>query len=545
MKARRIILWVAVVGVAAAVVLLAGPLRGGFVAPGLAAGTGSPGINAAGGLDLTAPITSVSCVPCHLNVAEGKTPGLVFHHATHLSFQCVACHPSNPHLGGGSAVPTMRSCYNCHGIKHGPQGELATGQCRQCHTADFNLRPKDHTAGYAGKPHADQVKAAGAAGANQCMMCHSGPKDCDPCHQQQGVKVGPMPAVYQPVYTQPPPPPAVTVYPDQPTSMGQCVQCHPNIDKSPQNRVTFKHAEHTKRGYACTACHPTFAHQGDRIAKPTMQSCYRCHGLDHSGQGVVATGECAKCHPPGFDLKPANHTQQFAQQTHGARAEADGAYCAMCHKISFCTDCHTGKKKASWITSKDQLIPANHKNGTWQNRHGKDFIAGKGLCGACHDATFCTTCHKTPMPHPPNWAAQHNPASIGVPKTDCNICHTDTRQCQACHHNKVKNSALIAVNCVGCHPEMKQKPATAIKNKGFAEHAVHFDVYKTKGKPYQCNDCHVEIGTSAAANTLELQQGHDLRLCYSCHGGLDYQNRQIAPYPGAQLCRRCHQTLNI
>jgi predicted CXXCH cytochrome family protein len=92
---------------------------------------------------------------------------------------------------------------------------------------------------------------------------------------------------------------------------------------------------------------------------------------------------------------------------------------------------------------------------------------------------------------------------------------------------------------------MKQKPGTAIQNKAFAEHAVHFDVAKKKGAAYKCDDCHVDFGTSQAAQTVEKQQGHDLRLCYSCHGSLDYQNRLIAPYPGAELCRRCHSKLNI
>jgi len=109
----------------------------------------------------------------------------------------------------------------------------------------------------------------------------------------------------------------------------------------------------------------------------------------------------------------------------------------------------------------------------------------------------------------------------------------------------VRNAELIAKNCTPCHDEMKQKPATGIKNKGFAEHAVHFDVAKTKDKPYKCYECHVDFGTSAAAQQLELQQGHDLRLCYDCHGALDPFNRQIAPYKGAALCIRCHTDIGV
>lgn len=38
---------------------------------------------------------------------------------------------------------------------------------------------------------------------------------------------------------------------------------------------------------------------------------------------------------------------------------------------------------------------------------------------------------------------------------------------------------------------------------------------------------------------------HDMRVCYECHGALDYLNVLIAPYSGAELCLRCHTDLNF
>jgi hypothetical protein len=38
---------------------------------------------------------------------------------------------------------------------------------------------------------------------------------------------------------------------------------------------------------------------------------------------------------------------------------------------------------------------------------------------------------------------------------------------------------------------------------------------------------------------------HDMRVCYDCHGGVDIQGIQIAPWAGSELCRRCHSDLNI
>jgi uncharacterized paraquat-inducible protein A len=85
------------------------------------------------------------------------------------------------------------------------------------------------------------------------------------------------------------------------------------------------------------------------------------------------------------------------------------------------------------------------------------------------------------------------------------------------------------------------------EDKGLAEHAVHFDAAKdwSTGKPFHCSECHIGFGTSQQTQKLLTQQGHDLRLCYDCHGSLDYRNRLKAKYPGNQLCLRCHTDLHI
>jgi hypothetical protein len=69
-------------------------------------------------------------------------------------------------------------------------------------------------------------------------------------------------------------------------------------------------------------------------------------------------------------------------------------------------------------------------------------------------------------------------------------------------------------------------------------------VYKEKGKPYTCDDCHIGYSTDSSQDSLS-SAGHDVRLCYGCHGALDYQNRIIAPYAGAELCLKCHSDLDI
>lgn len=495
-----------------------------------------------GPINLTGAVETANCVPCHVNIADASRPGLLFSHGNHLMVACSACHLSFPHEGGKTATPGMDMCFTCHGVAHGSTGELASRECSACHTKSFELRPKDHVKDWAKKPHAASGKAGGV---NRCMTCHDAPKDCDVCHAKEGLKIGKMPAIYQSIIPDAPRQDPVRVYPTGGTTMGQCAWCHPNLDDFKKDRVIFGHGDHLERGFECRACHAEFAHDVERIRRPDMLSCYRCHGLTHAANGEVATEKCTACHPKTFELMPPDHTKGFRAGTHKKQANAQGEYCAMCHQPKFCTDCHRGGRKLATGVINKAVIPQDHRKADWQSKHGQLFLEQKGACGSCHDSTYCATrCHKTPMPHPSDWLGNHGKLTPDDP--DCNVCHIDRNRCQQCHHDKVKREELVAGNCVPCHDEMKQKPATGIKNKGFAEHAVHFDVGKEEGrKPYRCYECHVDFGSSSQSRNVDLQMGHDLRLCYGCHGRLDYRNRLIAPYQGSALCLRCHPQLNI
>jgi hypothetical protein len=490
-------------------------------------------------LDLTGEVEASNCVPCHATLGESDKPGLIFSHGNHLVVSCDSCHWGPAHQDGETVSPPMITCFACHGVAHGPQGDLATAECDACHPASFVLRPDSHVAKWAEKPHAERAKRD----TNQCMMCHDAPTGCDECHVDEGLDVGPMPAAYLSVITEPLERPAIHVYPTQPTSMGQCMYCHPDIDDFLPGRVIFAHANHLRRNYQCTVCHPQFGHGVEEIRRPDMMSCYRCHGTVHARAGLIATEDCLACHPKDFELKPSDHTEAFEAGDHKKRASGDTSYCSMCHQAEFCVECHAGKKKLPDGTTHPKVVPVDHTNVAWLSTHGGLYLEQKGACGSCHDSASCKLCHQTVMPHPTDWLAHHKPEE--GEGADCNVCHTDRSSCQNCHHDKVRSAELVAGNCTPCHDEMRQEPATEIKNKGFAEHAVHFGVEESKGKPYKCYDCHISFGTGSAAQELERLQGHDLRLCYECHGALDIHSTLIAPYKGAALCRRCHADVGI
>lgn len=527
-------------GAAAIIVAAAALVTFGFQVGIVDAATDEPVIDTGGEVEKT------NCLPCHLDLGNVNQPGLIFSHGNHLMVSCDGCHARMPHKDGLTERVPMEVCFACHGVQHGPQGELATGECKDCHTPEFQLRPSTHVRDWKAKPHAD---AGNKAGVNGCMMCHDAPKDCDECHAKEAPDVPKMPDAYHTIIQDRPKPPSIKIYPEQPTSMAQCVYCHPDLDAITPGRLIFAHAEHLRRNYQCTTCHPTFGHQESGVAKPDMLSCYRCHGVVHAAQGVVATEECGKCHPKDFELMPPDHTKKFIKGDHKKRANSDPAYCAMCHESKFCSDCHRA----------EPVIPNDHKKVEWIQTHGGLYLAGDGACGSCHDDKSCKRCHQTVMPHPTGWIENHKPAP-GIPTSDCNVCHQDRSKCQKCHHSKVERAELIRENCVGCHDEMKKKPATSIKHKAFSEHAVHFDVAKVsngggepKRRPYTCDDCHIGYQTATSSSQHSgasggsglADAGHDVRLCYGCHGSLDLKNEIIAPWPGAQLCIRCHSDLNL
>lgn len=512
----------------------------------LAASTAVPAFAAktpVAAIDLNAPVTSgTQCMPCHATIGAATTPGHIFQHGSHMMLSCDACHWAPPHTGLGTVKPSMQACFNCHGLKHG-NVEIASSACTTCHTKPRSqLVPGDHVGDFAGAGHVAPSKAD----TNQCLMCHTG-QWCDDCHTREHVSGPPTQAAYRPLLPNRPRRPSIKIEPTGPVTMGQCVACHPDLDNYIKGRVIFAHATHLAKAFACKDCHRAFPHTPDGTTRPDMPACYQCHGLQHAKLGLVATDKCADCHPANFVLKPVDHTKAFVAGGHKVPANESLATCAMCHAATFCIDCHQGRPKTPGGPARTQVKPADHKLGSFRLKHGKEFLAQKGACGTCHDSASCERCHATPMPHPADWTSTHGLAT-DLNAADCKVCHADRSSCQECHHRGLRGAALTLANCVKCHPVMKTQPATDIKDAGFAEHAVHFIVAKKKGAPYRCEQCHVGFGYSAvqAAGTGgAVNQAHDLTTCYSCHGALDYNNVLIAPYPGYQLCLRCHSNLNL
>lgn len=231
----------------------------------------------------------------------------------------------------------------------------------------------------------------------------------------------------------------------------QCTQCHSaNRIVSPSPGIIINHKVHEEKGVTCTVCHNRTAHRdsaikitlkGDRPHEDFMRmvGCFRCHGL---ASDAKAPGACSACHPPGFNLKPLNHSEQgfyrkFGDSAgHAALALADAksmkaggkasGSCDMCHvRAQFCDGCHGVSmphpagftKTHGSVGKKSPVVCANC------HAKGQKTAAGTEFCNGCH--------HKGSDPKRP-WLAQHGEVAKATGDTPCFTCHTPTF-CPECH----------------------------------------------------------------------------------------------------------------
>ncbi len=489
-------------------------------------------------IDLTGPADAAACEPCHGRAGKAGAPDLVFDHELHAGVDCGVCHVRPPHEDGVTYAPPMETCFACHGLVHGPDGVMAPDACDSCHTDTSGLRPADHVADWDGAPHARAVERDGS---NPCTMCHDADAQCDACHGERGVDTPGVPPVYVSTVPLPESRPSLTISTEGPVRMGQCIFCHPDLDEDEGDGLLFTHDVHIKRGYTCAVCHERFPHGGGATDEPDMTSCFRCHGVQHTEQGEAAPAACDACHPPGFELVPDDHTAAFISTEHGRPATEDLLECLTCHTSAFCAECHRAEKRLPDGSYSEEVIPDDHRADAWMSTHGEPFLlSGEATCSICHTNESCSRCHPTVMPHPTTWLSTHT--TSGYMPDDCKVCHRDRDWCQECHHDPDRSQELVAENCVNCHPEMR-KDFSDISKAKLAEHAAHFDVEDHVGRPHRCDDCHDKLTAARVQQpgrpSAEIG-GHDIRICYDCHGALDGNGNEIAPWPGSDLCRRCH-----
>jgi len=116
-----------------------------------------------------------SCLPCHdeVKIKEPRVMKVqIFNHAKHVSMKCADCHRGVPTDEAKTFFPKMADCIVCHSKVNPPES------CKQCHAADFQLKPVDHTREFAEVHSTGKLKVDTAA----CAVCHGKNFRCQGCH---------------------------------------------------------------------------------------------------------------------------------------------------------------------------------------------------------------------------------------------------------------------------------------------------------------------------------------------------------------------------
>ena len=224
----------------------------------------------------------------------------------------------------------------------------------------------------------------------------------------------------------------------------QCTQCHNEQIRrvTPSPGIKINHEVHAEKDIACPICHNRVAHNEDfdltlknpKTGEPNkkhanfmqMTACFRCHSQQPATG--APTGACSACHTPDFQLQPASHLGAgWYPAGHAKAAKLEEARVLAAGGKAFLNSTETSV----------QVNTAEKTNGT-KSEGGIGPLLPKvstiNVCSTCHQRSFCTDCHKLPMPHPKNFQQQHGTLGKAEPQV-CANCHGNAATfCDECHH---------------------------------------------------------------------------------------------------------------
>lgn len=192
--------------------------------------------------------------------------------------------------------------------------------------------------------------------------------------------------------------------------VAKCEECHDRTSKEdkakfnvPQRppreyQLRFDHAAHLQRVPKgdCTVCHKELPGIGQPWkTTPPMSACTACH--NHAVD--YAEARCTPCHVSlrRFPLKPVS---EFAHQgnwveEHGKAATGSAETCAACHEQTYCATCHataTAPMRPE-IRFPEKVETDFIHRADWLSRHMVEARADPASCKKCHGSFFCDSCH--------------------------------------------------------------------------------------------------------------------------------------------------------
>lgn len=315
------------------------------------------------------PVYKDACTKtCHGNIAQTKNyaSAIIFQHGYHQLVPCSSCHTRFPHRADTTIErPTMKGCFACHGVRHGPMGEIASDDCEDCHvTPKERLRPAFHTFGWRGKEHVAPSKDFNT----RCAMCHT-PETCNDCHEDEGIRWTPASWDYD--------------------AGDGCLACHGNEGLRKQTADGMK----------------SFAVTGLDSSAHSELSCQQCH-IDYryddkpkaSPLWTVNAGKaCADCHRTLNDGEHAKLVEEYEGSVHAQRlAEGDleSATCASCHGGHFIARLDTEFEKARMHLSAYRTCARCKQHGDDYDTYD-DYYHGKAYKAGNLDSPACWSCHES------------------------------------------------------------------------------------------------------------------------------------------------------
>ena len=325
----------------------------------------------------SSPVDEAACTTlCHGNIAATKnySAEIIFSHGNHILMQCSDCHPRFPHRQSGTERPTMKGCFNCHGVRHGPRGILAKGNCEACHNTPRWQKscPYSKTVDWVGAGH---VKQGTTDVNNDCMLCHT-EKDCTTCHDRTGITWQPANDwVYDPGEK------------DGPKS--GCLACHGNatlLKTSGAGTQSFQVTgvqDSAHRDITCQQCHPDYRYDD----KPAATKVWT----------VNAGLQCGVCHQNAEKEKDRAPVALYEKSIHAEqirKGNYESATCSSCHGGHFITRLDTAEASATMHASAYRVCARCKQHGVAYETYD-DYYHGKAYKQGAPDAPACWQCHKS------------------------------------------------------------------------------------------------------------------------------------------------------
>lgn len=315
------------------------------------------------------PVYKDACTKtCHGNIANTKNYAseIIFSHGYHQLVTCSACHPRFPHRADTTIErPTMQGCFDCHGVRHGSMGVIATDACEDCHvTPKERLRPAFHTYGWAGTDH---VKPAEEEFNTKCAMCHK-PDSCTTCHDQQGVVWSPESWDYN--------------------AGDGCLACHGDTGLTKQTGDGAKSFmvsgldSSAHSDLSCQDCHSDYRYDDQAPAS----SLYT----------INASNSCASCHEKQEDERLSAPVAEYNKSVHAEQIAAgnyDSATCSSCHGGHYIERLDTEFAKQRMHMSSFRTCSRCKQHGDNYDTYD-DYYHGKAYKAGATDAPACWDCHE-------------------------------------------------------------------------------------------------------------------------------------------------------